>query len=157
TYVDKWEELTRRMGYWVDLDNAYVTFHNEYIESVWWALKKLFDADLIYKGFKIIPFCPICESPLSSHEVAQGYEDLKDPSVFVKFNITSGDHTGSDLTGTDFLVWTTTPWTLPSNAAVAVNPKETYVKVTTANGDSFILAKARLEVIKEDYTIDAEF
>ena len=87
TYVDKWEELTRRMGYWVDLDNAYVTFHNEYIESVWWALKKLFDADLIYKGFKIIPFCPICESPLSSHEVAQGYEDLKDPSVYIKFNI----------------------------------------------------------------------
>lgn len=156
TYVEKWKELTERMGYWVDLDDPYVTFHNNYIESVWWALKKLFDADLIYKGFKIIPFCPICESPLSSHEVAQGYEDLKDPSVYVKFNITSGDHAGSD-----FLVWTTTPWTLPSNAAVAVNPKETYVKVTTKkddkDGDSFILAKARLEVIKEDYTIDAEF
>jgi isoleucyl-tRNA synthetase len=152
TYVEKWQELTERMGYWVDLDDPYVTFHNNYIESVWWALKKLFDADLIYKGFKIIPFCPICESPLSSHEVAQGYEDLKDPSVYVKFNITSGDHAGSD-----FLVWTTTPWTLPSNAAVAVNPKETYVKVTTANGDSFILAKARLETVKEDYTIDAEF
>lgn len=156
TYVEKWKELTERMGYWVDLDDPYVTFHNNYIESVWWALKKLFDADLIYKGFKIIPFCPICESPLSSHEVAQGYEDLKDPSVYVKFNITSGDHAGSD-----FLVWTTTPWTLPSNAAVAVNPKETYVKVTTKkddkDGDSFILAKARLETVKEDYTIDAEF
>lgn len=151
TYVEKWRELTRRMGYWVDLDNAYVTFHNEYIESVWWALKRLFDADLIYKGFKIIPFCPICESPLSSHEVAQGYEDLKDPSVYVKFRIKTGDHIGSD-----FLVWTTTPWTLPSNAAVAVNPKETYVKIKSGD-NSFILAKARLDAVKEEYTIDAEF
>ncbi|MCB0723233.1 MAG: isoleucine--tRNA ligase [Ignavibacteriae bacterium] len=160
TYVDKWEELTRRMGYWVDLEHAYVTFHNEYIESVWWALKRLFDAGLIYKGFKIIPFCPICESPLSSHEVAQGYEDLKDPSVYVKFKVTSGEHKDADL-----LVWTTTPWTLPSNTAVAVNPKQQYVKITTYKPDegsgsklnTFILAKERLDSVKEDYTIDAEF
>jgi isoleucyl-tRNA synthetase len=150
-YLREWEELTSRMGYWIDLKNAYITFHNEYIESVWWALKRFFDAGLIYKGYKILPFCPVCESPLSSHEVAQGYQDLKDPSVYVKFRITSGQYTGSD-----FLVWTTTPWTLPSNAALAVNPKEKYVKISTAKGENLILAKARLEVINEEYTIDAE-
>lgn len=128
------------MGYWIDLSNAYITFHNEYIESVWWALKKFFDAGLIYKGYKILPFCPVCESPLSSHEVAQGYQDLKDPSVFVKFKITTGQHAGSDLSS-----WTTTPWTLPSNAALAVNPVHKYVKISTAKGDVLILAKERLE------------
>ncbi len=151
-YLKEWEELTSRMGYWIDLKNAYITFHNEYIESVWWALKKFFDAGLIYKGYKILPFCPLCESPLSSHEVAQGYQDLKDPSVYVKFKITSGPHVGYE-----FLVWTTTPWTLPSNAALAVNPKDRYVKITSAKGDKLILAKARLEVINEEYSIDEEF
>ena len=151
-YLKEWEDLTSRMGYWIDLSNAYITFHNEYIESVWWALKKFFDAGLIYKGYKILPFCPVCESPLSSHEVAQGYQDLKDPSVFVKFKITSGPHTGSD-----FLVWTTTPWTLPSNAALAVNPIHKYVKISTAKGDVLILAKERLEVITDEYNIDEEF
>lgn len=151
-YLREWEELTARMGYWIDLKNAYVTFHNEYIESVWWALKRFFDAGLIYKGYKILPFCPICESPLSSHEVAQGYQDLKDPSVYVKFRITSGPHEGAD-----FLVWTTTPWTLPSNAALAVNPAEIYVKARTGKDEVFILAKARLEVIGEDCAIEEEF
>jgi isoleucyl-tRNA synthetase len=151
-YLKEWEDLTSRMGYWIDLKNAYITFHNEYIESVWWALKSFFDAGLIYKGYKILPFCPVCESPLSSHEVAQGYQDLKDPSVYVKFRITTGPHTGSD-----FLVWTTTPWTLPSNAALAVNPIHKYVKITTAKGDSLILAKERLEVINDEYALEEEF
>lgn len=151
-YLKEWEDLTSRMGYWIDLKNAYITFHNEYIESVWWALKSFFDAGLIYKGYKILPFCPVCESPLSSHEVAQGYQDLKDPSVFVKFRITTGHHSGSD-----FLVWTTTPWTLPSNAALAVNPIHKYVKITTVKGDSLILAKERLEVITDEYTLEEEF
>jgi len=150
-YLKEWEELTERMGYWIKLDDAFVTFHNDYIESVWWALKKFFDEGYIYKGFKILPFCPVCESPLSSHEVAQGYQDLKDPSVYVKFKITSGEFKDSD-----FLVWTTTPWTLPSNAALSVNPEFDYVKIKTKKGDHLILAKERLEVIKEEYTIEKE-
>lgn len=151
-YVNRWEELTNRMGYWVNLDEAYVTYHNSYIESVWWALKNFFDKGLIYKGYKIVPFCPKCESSLSSHEVAQGYEDLKDPSVYVKFKITSGEFAGSD-----FLVWTTTPWTLPSNVALAVNPGFTYVKVVTAKGDNLILLRERLAVLSEEYSIEKEF
>lgn len=150
-YLQEWEELTERMGYWINLEDAYVTYHNDYIESVWWALKKFFDAGLIYKGYKILPFCPVCESPLSSHEVAQGYEDLKDPSVFVKFRITSGEFKDSD-----FLVWTTTPWTLPSNSALCVNSDFDYVKISTEKGNSFILAKERLSVIQEEYKIEKE-
>jgi len=152
TYIKEWEAMTDRMGYWINLDDAYATYHNNYIESVWWALKKFFDKELIYKGFKILPFCPVCESPLSTHEVAQGYQDLKDPSVYVKFKITSGEFKGSD-----FLVWTTTPWTLPSNAALAVNPEMDYVKIKTAKEENFILAKERLEVIKDEYEIENEF
>lgn len=151
-YLDKWEDLTRRMGYWVDLNDAYATYHNEYIESVWWALKKFSDAGLIYKGYKILPFCPICESSLSAHEVAQGYQDLKDPSVYVKFKIIDGVHSDAD-----FLVWTTTPWTLPSNAALCVNPNVDYVKIETNDSQLMILAKARLDVIKEEYKIIDEF
>jgi isoleucyl-tRNA synthetase len=151
-YVNRWEELTNRMGYWVNLDEAYVTYHNSYIESVWWALKNYFDKGLIYKGYKIVPFCPKCESSLSSHEVAQGYEDLKDPSVYVKFKITTGEFAGSD-----FLVWTTTPWTLPSNVALAVNPEFTYVKIVTAKGDNLILLRDRLSVLGEEYSIEKEF
>lgn len=150
-YQKEWEMLTERMGYWVDQKNPYITFHNEYIESVWWALKKFFEAGLLYKGFKILPFCPICESPLSTHEVAQGYEELKDPSAFVKFKITSGEFKDSD-----FLVWTTTPWTLPSNAALAVNPDFNYVKIKTEKNESLILAKERLSVIKDEYKIEKE-
>ncbi|HQY21662.1 MAG TPA: isoleucine--tRNA ligase [Ignavibacteria bacterium] len=152
TYLKEWEEMTERIGYWIDLNDAYVTYHNEYIESVWWALKKFFENGLIYKGFKILPFCPICESPLSSHEVAQGYQDLKDPSVFVKFKITDGEYKDSD-----FLVWTTTPWTLPSNAALAVNPDVDYIHIKTENDEKFILAKERAEVINGEYTILKEF
>ena len=147
-YLKDWELFTERMGYWIDLNDAYVTFHNDYIESVWWALKTFFDKGLMVKGFKILPFCPVCESPLSSHEVAQGYQDLKDPSVYVKFKISSGKHKDAD-----FLVWTTTPWTLISNAALAVNPDFTYVKISTSKGENLILAKERLSVISEEYEI----
>jgi isoleucyl-tRNA synthetase len=151
-YLSQWEELTKKMAYWINLDDAYVTFHNEYIESVWWALKRFFDEGLMVKGFKILPFCPICESPLSSHEVAQGYVDLKDPSIFIKFRILSKGFENSE-----FLVWTTTPWTLPSNVALCVNPKADYVLIKTAAEENLILAEARLSVIKDEYTIVKKF
>jgi len=147
-YLNEWEILTKRMAYWINLDEAYVTFHNEYIESVWWALKRIFDGGLIYKGFKIQPYCPICESPLSSHEVAQGYVEIKETSVYVKFRIKSGVFEGDD-----FIVWTTTPWTLPSNVALSVNPKHIYVEIAFADGSKYVVAKARLSVIKDEYKI----
>jgi isoleucyl-tRNA synthetase len=147
-YLKEWETLTERMGYWVNLKDAYVTYRNEYIESVWWSLKKFFDAGKIYRGYKIQPYCPRCETPLSSHEVAQGYEDVKDPSVYVKFAIKHGQ--GYD--NYKFLVWTTTPWTLISNVALAVGPKIDYVKVQLKDsGERLILAKARLEALKDEY------
>ncbi len=150
-YLSQWEELTRKMAYWINLDDAYVTFHNEYIESVWWALKKFFDAGLMVKGFKIQPFCPICESPLSSHEVAQGYVDLKDPSIYIKFRVSSGKYKGNDI-----LVWTTTPWTLPSNVALCVNPEADYVLVKSGE-ENLILAEARLSALKDEYQIVEKF
>jgi isoleucyl-tRNA synthetase len=150
-YKTQWEDLTERMAYWINMEDAYVTFHNDYIESVWWALKRFFDEGLIYKGFKIQPFCPICETPLSSHEVAQGYQELKDPSIFIKFKIKTGKHSDSD-----FLVWTTTPWTLPSNFALCVNPESNYVKIKTKDNCNLILARERLTVINEDYEIVEE-
>ncbi|MCX7834264.1 MAG: isoleucine--tRNA ligase [Ignavibacteria bacterium] len=151
-YLNEWEVLTERMGYWIDLDNAYITFKNEYIESVWWALKQFFDSGVMYKGFKIQPFCPVCESPLSSHEVALGYKEVKDPSIYIKFAITH-----PEFKGVDFLVWTTTPWTLLSNVALAVNPESLYTLIELENGNKFILAKDRLIVIKENYNIIKEF
>ncbi|MCX6163168.1 MAG: class I tRNA ligase family protein, partial [Ignavibacteriae bacterium] len=151
-YLSQWEELTKKMAYWINLDDAYVTFHNDYIESVWWALKRFFDEGLMFKGFKIQPFCPICESPLSSHEVAQGYIDLKDPSVYIKFRITS-----KGFEETDFLVWTTTPWTLISNVALAVNAEADYVKIKTVNDENFILAEARLAAVKDEYEITGRY
>jgi len=151
-YLYEWELLTERMGYWIDLSRAYITFHNEYIESVWWALKQFFDAGIMYKGFKIQPFCPKCESPLSSHEVALGYKEVKDPSIYIKFSILN-----DELKDTDFLVWTTTPWTLLSNVALAVNPESVYVLIKLENGNKFILAKDRLVVVKEKYEIQKEF
>jgi isoleucyl-tRNA synthetase len=148
-YLDDWEEMTERIGYWIDLENAYITFTNEYIESIWWALKRFFDEGLIYKGHKIQPYCPRCETPLSSHEVAQGYEDIKDPSIYVKIKI-------SYEKDTYFLVWTTTPWTLISNVALAVHPDVKYVKISH-KGEAFILARDRLEVIDGDYEIIGEY
>ncbi len=160
TYLKDWEELTERMGYWVNLDDAYVTYKNEYIESVWWSLKKFFDAGKIYKGHKIQPYCPHCETPLSTHEVAQGYEDVKDPSVYVKFKIKENEH--SKFLGFEdsyLLVWTTTPWTLISNAALAIHPMEDYVQVMLKDGQNtkLILMECLLSVLKDEYEVIKTF
>jgi isoleucyl-tRNA synthetase len=144
TYLDLWEKMTTRMGYWIDLDSAYVTLTNDYIESVWWALKTLFDKGLIYKDYKIVPQDPKSETVLSSHELALGYRETKDPSVYVLFKIKDKDE--------HFLVWTTTPWTLISNVALAVGPEITYVKIKTGD-KTIILAKERLPVIDGEYKI----
>ncbi|MEN8193035.1 MAG: isoleucine--tRNA ligase [Bacteroidota bacterium] len=150
TYKDLWEKMTARMGYWIDLEDAYVTCENDYIESVWWALSELFKKDLIYKDYKIVPQCPRSETVLSSHELALGYKDTKDPSVYVLMKLLDSDLTKDG--DTFFLVWTTTPWTLISNVALAVGPDVDYVKVKT--DDKFlILAKERLSVLKNDYEV----
>ncbi len=148
-YKDDWEVMTEKMGYWVDLNDAYVTCENYYIESVWWALKKFFDAGLIYKGYKSQPYCPRCETSLSSHEVALGYQDVKDTTVYVKLKVKGEENTY-------FLVWTTTPWTLPSNVAIAINKNEVYVKVEN-KGQFLILARSRVEILDGDYSIISEF
>jgi isoleucyl-tRNA synthetase len=144
-YKQEWDELTRRMGYWIDLDHPYVTYTNDYIESIWWILKEFWKKDLIYQGHKILPYCPRCETPLSSHEVSQGYKNVDDPSIFVKAKIKDQDNTF-------FLVWTTTPWTLLSNVALALNPDITYVKVKH-NDQYLILAEDRLDALQGEYDI----
>jgi len=144
-YKTDWEQMTEQMGYWVDLTKPYITFENNYIESIWWALKRFFDEGMIYQGYKIQPYCPRCETPLSSHEVSLGYDDVKDPSVYVKMRLKSQPDTA-------FLVWTTTPWTLISNVALAVHPNIDYVKVEH-KGDKLILAEARLSVLEGEFTI----
>jgi len=138
-YIDEWNQLTERIAFWVDLDTAYVTLTNEYVESVWWILKQLWDRDLLYQGYKVVPYCPRCGTPLSDHEVALGYEEnTPDPSVFVRFPVRGES-------GTYFLVWTTTPWTLPGNVALAVGPDVIYVTVEQTKEDGeiekLILAK----------------
>ncbi len=156
-YVHEWELLTDRIGFWVDLEHAYVTLKNEYIESLWWILKQLWDKDLIYQGFKVVPYCPRCGTPLSDHEVALGYRETEDPSIYVKFPL-------KDDPATYFLVWTTTPWTLPGNVALAVAPDVDYVLVEHgAHGpddepERLILAKALLhEALGEhDYRVLSE-
>jgi len=144
-YKNEWDELTTRIGYWVDLDHPYITYENDYIESIWWILSEFWKKDLLYRGYKITPYCPRCETPLSSHEVSQGYQDVEDPSVFVRMRMT-------DETDTSFLVWTTTPWTLISNVALALNPDINYVKVKTA-GEYLILAEGRLSVLTDAYEV----
>ncbi len=144
-YKADWERMTEQMGYWVDLTHPYVTFENSYIESVWWALKRFFDGGMIFKGYKIQPYCPRCETPLSSHEVSLGYEDVKDPSVYVRMKLRSEP-------GASFLVWTTTPWTLIANVALAVAPEVDYVTVEH-KGEKLILAEARLQVLEGEYTV----
>ena len=150
TYKDLWEKMTTRMGYWIQLDNAYITCENNYIESVWWALSELFKKDLIYKDYKIVPQCPRSETVLSSHELALGYKDTKDPSVYVLMKLKDSDLTKDG--DTYFLVWTTTPWTLISNVALAVGPEIEYVKIKI-DDKYIILAKERLSVIKDDYEV----
>lgn len=177
-YKGMWEEFSGIVGFWADMNDPYVTYHNEYIESVWWSLKQIWDKGLLYKGFKIVPYCPRCGTPLSSHEVAQGYKDVKEKSVIAKFKIkgTKDEY---------ILAWTTTPWTLPSNVALCVNPNETYVKVkvsvdakgnvirkegcscghdhghesvTEAVGtEKYILAEALLSVLEGDYEVEETY
>ncbi len=149
TYKKEWDEITRRIGFWIDLEHPYITYENDYIESVWWILSELWKKDLIYQGHKILPYCPRCETPLSSHEVSQGYKDVEDPSVYVRVRL-------KDEPDTSFLVWTTTPWTLISNVAVALHPALKYVKVK--HGDEcLILAEARLEVLDDAHEVVASY
>ena len=124
-YVDDWNRLTERIGFWIDLDDPYVTLEADYIESVWWSLRQIWDAGRLYEGQKVVPYCPRCGTALSSHEVALGYRDVEDPSVYVRLPVSGS---GPLQDGDALLVWTTTPWTLISNAAVAVNPEMTYVR-----------------------------
>ena len=146
TYIQDWEKLTDRIGYWVDLETAYVTYKNSYIESVWFLLKSIWDKGLLYQGFKVVPYCPRCGTPLSDHEVAQGYDQAVDPSLFVRMPLV-------DQENTSLLVWTTTPWTLPGNVAVAAHPDIEYVKIKFGEGpdeEYLILAKPLLEKVMGD-------
>ena len=133
-YKGMWEDFSRTVGFWADMDNPYVTYDDNFIESEWWALKTIWDKGLLYKGFKIVPYCPRCGTPLSSHEVAQGYKAVKERSAIVRFKVKGED--------AYFLAWTTTPWTLPSNVALCVNPEETYLKVKASDGYTYYIAKA---------------
>lgn len=138
-YKGMWEDFSKTVGFWADMDNPYVTYDNNFIESEWWALKKIYEKGLLYKGFKIVPYCPRCGTPLSSHEVAQGYKNVKERSAVVRFKVVGED--------AYFLAWTTTPWTLPSNVALCVNPDETYCKVKAADGYTYYMAKALLDKV----------
>ncbi len=138
-YKGMWEDFSGTVGFWADMDNPYVTYENDYIESEWWALKEIWNKGLLYKGFKIVPYCPRCGTPLSSHEVAQGYKSVKERSAVVRFKIKGED--------AYFLAWTTTPWTLPSNTALCVNPNESYCKVKAADGYTYIMAEALLDKV----------
>ncbi|MDP4147270.1 MAG: isoleucine--tRNA ligase, partial [Bacillota bacterium] len=149
SYVSQWKDMSEKLGFWVDMDTPYVTYHNEYIESVWWALKQMWDKDLLYKGHKIVPYCPRCGTALSSHEVAQGYKDVKEATAFVKFKIKGEENKY-------ILAWTTTPWTLPSNVALAVNKKYDYVEVVN-NGEHLVLAKELLHILEGEYEVVKEF
>ncbi len=146
-YKHEWELMSDRVGFWADMENPYVTYHNDYIESEWWALKTINEKGLLYKGHKIVPYCPRCGTSLSSHEVAQGYKDVKETSCIAKFKVKNEENTY-------ILAWTTTPWTLPSNVALCVSPKDTYVMVEVENGTRYILAEALVpSVIKEEYKV----
>src|SRR3989339_880507 len=147
-YVEFWKNFTNRMGYWADQENAYVTYHNNYIESAWNIVKKINEQKLLYKDYKVVPWCPRCGTALSSHELAQGYEDVKDLSITAKFKIVGQENTY-------ILAWTTTPWTLPGNLALAVGEDIDYVKVKSGK-EIYILAKNRLSVLAEPYEILTE-
>ena len=162
-YKGMWEDFSETVGFWADMDDPYVTYHNSFIESEWWALKQIWEKKLLYKGYKIVPYCPRCGTPLSSHEVAQGYKDVKEKSVIAKFKV-------KDASDEYILAWTTTPWTLPSNVALCVNPDEEYVKIkvglneqndvvseeeadTAVKTEYYYLAKALLSVVEGAYEI----
>ena len=144
-YTDEWKKMSDRLGYWVDMEHPYVTYHDDYIESVWWALKTISEKGLPYKGHKIVPYCPRCGTALSSHEVAQGYKDVKEKSVYVKFKIKGRDNAY-------FLVWTTTPWTLHSNVALCMNAGFDYVEIK-AGDETYVLAEALVPSLFEDYEV----
>jgi isoleucyl-tRNA synthetase len=166
TYKDEWEKLSARIGYDLDYRDPFVTYSNDYIESVWWALKTLHDRGLLYRGHKILPYCVRCGTSLSSHEVAQGYEDVKDPSVYVRLRLREsgiGNRESVGEAGADsrspipdsrhILVWTTTPWTLVSNTALAVHPELPYVELRRRereDGGTIILAEARAGAVLGD-------
>ncbi|RLF64905.1 MAG: isoleucine--tRNA ligase [Thermoplasmata archaeon] len=145
-YEEAWKEMTKRVGFWIDMDNPYITLKNDYIESVWWSLKKAWENGLLARGYRVTPYCPRCGTTLSSHEVAQGYKEVSDPSIFVKFKVRDKDEY--------FLAWTTTPWTLISNAALAVNPDEWYIKIEYM-GEKLILSETRADALlkNEEYKI----
>ena len=145
-YTDEWRKMSDRVGYWVDMDNPYVSYHDDYIESVWWALKEIHKKGLLYKGHKIVPYCPRCGTALSSHEVAQGYKDVKETSVVARFKVKGRENTY-------ILAWTTTPWTLPSNVALCMNPDESYVEIAADDGAHYILAEALVPSFFETYTV----
>ena len=144
-YTDEWKKMSDRLGYWVDMEHPYVTYDDNYIESVWWALKTIAEKGLLYKGYKIVPYCPRCGTALSSHEVAQGYKDVKEKSVYVKFKIKGKDNAF-------FLVWTTTPWTLPSNVALCMNAEYDYVEIKVGD-ETYVLAEALVPTLFEDYEV----
>ncbi|HEX3042541.1 MAG TPA: isoleucine--tRNA ligase [Solirubrobacterales bacterium] len=151
-YVEDWNKLTERIGFWIDLDDPYVTLEDDYIESVWWSLKQLWDKDRLYEGHKVVPYCPRCGTALSSHEVAQGYEDVKDTSVFIKLEVTgfSDKQRPQVRLGDKLLVWTTTPWTLPGNYTVAVGPEVDYVRARVGD-ETFVIAESLVDkVLGED-------
>ena len=147
-YKGMWEDFSQTVGFWADMDDPYVTYHDDFIESEWWALKQIWDKGLLYKGFKIVPYCPRCGTPLSSHEVAQGYKSVKERSAVVRFKVVGED--------AYFLAWTTTPWTLPSNVALCVNPDETYCKVKAADGYTYYMAQALLDKVLGPLAKDGE-
>jgi isoleucyl-tRNA synthetase len=155
TFLEDWVRLTERIGYWVDLDHAYRTLDPSYIESVWWALKQIADKDLLYEGHKVVPYCPRCGTALSSHEVAQGYQDVVDASVYARLSV--NEDGGPAQRGDELVVWTTTPWTLVSNAAVAVHPELTYVRATYANGVAIVAESLVEKVLGEDARIIDRF
>ncbi|MBR1476921.1 MAG: isoleucine--tRNA ligase [Lachnospiraceae bacterium] len=147
-YKGMWEDFSATVGFWADMDDPYVTYNDDFIESEWWALKEIWEKGLLYKGFKIVPYCPRCGTPLSSHEVAQGYKNVKERSAVVRFKVQDED--------AYFLAWTTTPWTLPSNVALCVNPSETYAKVKAADGYTYYMAEALLDNVLGSLSKDGE-
>ena len=147
-YKGMWEDFSQTVGFWADMDDPYVTYHDDFIESEWWALKEIWNKNLLYKGFKIVPYCPRCGTPLSSHEVAQGYKAVKERSAVVRFKVAGED--------AYFLAWTTTPWTLPSNTALCVNPSETYCKVKAVDGKTYYMAEALLDKVLSKLAEDGQ-
>ena len=147
-YKGMWEDFSKTVGFWADMEHPYVTYHNSFIESEWWALKQIFDRGLLYKGFKVVPYCPRCGTPLSSHEVAQGYKAVKERSAIVRFKV--------KYEQAYFLAWTTTPWTLPSNVALCVNPDESYCKVKAVDGYTYYMAKPLLDKVLSPLAGDGE-